>query len=128
MEWAGEITELRASDISENIETLSVLRAVTHRGDCHIDTPKSGKTGTVAIPPHIRADIKHHLETYVPETHSGAFLFAATNRSRCGHLNETVFKRSAFRPASEAIGRNDVRIDDLPHFPGTSSCASWELS
>jgi integrase len=61
----GEVTELRRADIGPGVETITVARGVTHRGGvCKIDTPKSKRVRTVAVPPHIRADIKHHLDTF----------------------------------------------------------------
>ena len=73
LRW-GEVTELRRKDIGEGAEIISIARGVTHRtgkqagtngSRCMIDTPKSGKPRTVVVPPHIRADIKHHLDTHV---------------------------------------------------------------
>ena len=64
LRW-GEITELRRKDVRRRREALYVGRGVTHRGQCRIDTPKSGKARIVMIPPHIRADIKHHLDSFV---------------------------------------------------------------
>jgi hypothetical protein len=72
----GEAIELRRKDfeyIAESDEpvAMNVARGVTHRsgGDplsrCRIDTPKSGKGRKVAIPPHIRADVQTHLDTFV---------------------------------------------------------------
>jgi hypothetical protein len=46
-------------------ETIHARGAATHRKGCNIDTPKSGKGLTVVVPPHIRDDLKAHLEHYV---------------------------------------------------------------
>ena len=52
--WAalrfGEVTELRRKDIGEGCETITISRGVTHRGGCHIGSPKSGKSRTVTLP------------------------------------------------------------------------------
>jgi integrase len=72
----GEATELRRKDIhytngdERRPDTIAVTRAVVHRrGEdgqrCRIDTPKSGRTRRVVIPPHIRAAIDEHLERFV---------------------------------------------------------------
>jgi hypothetical protein len=43
-----------------------VTRAVTHRkGVCKTDSPKSAKGRAVVVPPHIRDDLKAHLEHHV---------------------------------------------------------------
>jgi integrase len=86
----GEAIELRRNDFeyiadSDEPVAINLTRAVTHRsaGDplsrCRIDTPKGGKSRKVAIPPHIRADIQHHLDTYVaPQPDS--LLFCANSQ------------------------------------------------
>jgi len=61
LRW-GEVIELRRSDISAGCESISVARAVTHRGTCRIDTTKSGKARSVVVPPHIRAALRAHLD------------------------------------------------------------------
>ena len=72
----GEVTELRRKDFryikdDDNPAIIVVGRGVTHRSGndpaqrCRIDTPKSGKTRTVVIPPHIRAEVQAHLDEYV---------------------------------------------------------------
>src|SRR4029077_2124476 len=63
LRW-GEVIELRRRDVSEDASVLSVGRGATHRGGCRIDTPKSGKARAVHVPPHIRADILGHLDTF----------------------------------------------------------------
>lgn len=110
----GELVELRRKDVSEDCEVLSVRRAVTHRGTCRIDTPKSGKGRAVVIPPHIRADLTAHLGTIANEPE--ALLFPPA-RTGC-HLNDKVF-RDGIAPALESIGREQLRIHDLRHFAGT---------
>jgi integrase len=64
LRW-GEVIELRRNDIDVDAEVLFVGRGVTHQGGCSIDTPKSGKPRAVVIPPHIRTDLKHHLDVFV---------------------------------------------------------------
>ena len=59
---------------------LAVGRGVTHRGGCRIDTPKSGKPRAVITPPHIRADIKHHLAEHVGTDATCAVVHGAARR------------------------------------------------
>lgn len=119
--WAalrfGEATELRRKDIGDGCETITVSRAVTHRGGCDIDTPKSGKSRTVVLPPHIRADIKHHLDTHVADDPE-ALLFTPV-RGGC-HLAQNVF-RDAFLSACKSVGREGVTIHALRHLGATLS-------
>ena len=78
----------------------------------------------MVVPPHIRADIKAHLDTFVMPDDS-ALLFT-TIKNAC-HLNETTFRRSAFLPALKTIGREGVRIHDLRHYAGTMSARVGNL-
>ena len=58
------MTELRRKDVSVDASVLSAARGVVHREGCRISTPKSGRPRVVVVPPHIRDDIKHHLDTF----------------------------------------------------------------
>jgi integrase len=117
LRW-GEVTELRRRDIGAGCEIIAVQRAVTRNEDgMNVDTTKSGKARTVVVPPHIRADIKHHLDTHTPKA-DDALLFPNTEGN---HLNDTVFRRHVFRPALKAIGQEGVRVHDLRHFAGTQT-------
>jgi len=116
----GEATELQRKDIGEGCETITISRAVTHRqsddGRCRIGTTKSGKGRTIGVPPHIRADIKHHLDTNVgpqPE----ALLFASA-RGSCNHWQQNSF-REQFVKACKKAGRENVTVHDLRHFGAT---------
>jgi integrase len=123
LRW-GETIELRRKDIGSGCEIISVARAASHRGACRIDTTKSGKARNVIVPPHIRADIKNHLDVFVssdPES-----LVFPTTRNGC-HINDSVFMRSAFRPALKSIGREGVRIHDLRHFAGSQAARVGNL-
>lgn len=124
----GEATELRRKDVKLNKagepEILSIERGVTHRtakqtgssqSRCMIDTPKSGKSRVVVVPPHIRADLKSHLETFV-DADPESLLFPPV-RGGC-HLSDKVI-RDALRKALISAGREGVRIHDLRHFAGT---------
>jgi integrase len=120
----GEAIELRRKDIDSAVEKIFVGRSVTHEGQCRIDTTKSGKAHFVAIPPHIRADIKHHLDSYV-EKSPDALLFVPS-KGGC-HLNDSVFKRFYLDPALKTIDKQGVRIHDLRHFAGTQAARVGNL-
>ena len=113
----GEVTELRRKDFNADCSVLTVARGVTHRKGCHISTPKSGKGRKVAIPPHIRLDIKQHLSQHVladPES----LLFPAP-RNGC-HLDDKLF-RTSFVAATKTVGRQDVTPHQLRHFGGSQA-------
>ena len=112
LRW-GEVIELRRKDI--DVDVLFVGRGATHQGGCHVDTPKSGKPRAVVIPPHIRADLKHHLDTFTAKD-AEAQVFPA-QRGGC-HLNDSVFRKAIAKPLND-IGRGNLRIHDLRHFSGT---------
>jgi integrase len=118
LRW-GEVIELRRKDIDNDAEVVRVRRAAGHRNGCHIGPLKQGKPHTVVIPPHIRADLKHHLDVFVAKDEE-AQLFPPA-RGGC-HLNDRVF-RDYLDPALEAIGHktgeDGMRVHDLKHFAGT---------
>jgi integrase len=123
LRW-GEVIELHRSDISPDCSVITVSRGVTHRNrQCMISTPKSGKVRNVVVPPHIREDIKHHLNTYVAED-ADSQLFPAA-RGGC-HLRDAVF-HDYMTPALKAIGREGMRVHDLRHFAGTQAARVGNL-
>jgi hypothetical protein len=72
----------------------------------------------VVIPPHIRADVKHHLDLHTARG-GGALMFPPA-RGGC-HLNDRVF-RDYLQPALAASGiPATMRIHDLKHFAGTQT-------
>lgn len=113
----GELIELRRKDVAADASTIAVARAVTHRGACRIDTPKSGRARVVVVPPHIRADLADHLAAHV-EASPDALVWPAF-RDGC-HLNDSVFAKH-FRKALAGTERSGVRIHDLRHFAGTQA-------
>ncbi|SBS74042.1 Phage integrase family protein [uncultured Mycobacterium sp.] len=120
----GELVELRRRDVSSDCSVLSIARGATHRsGACNIDMPKSGKGRTVVVPPHIREELKHHLNTHVAED-ADAQLFPAA-QGGC-HLNDRVF-RDYFTDAQAEIGVDGVRVHDLRHFAGTQAARVGNL-
>jgi integrase len=104
----GEATELRRRDIEHTKgddvapDMIVVRRGVVHRkGDdgqrCRIDTPKSGRTRRIIIPPHIRAAVEQHLARFV-DADSDALLFAPA-RGGC-HVDGRVVPLLSARRAT----------------------------
>ena len=122
LRW-GEVVELRRKDVSVDASLLSVGRGATHRGGCRIDTPKSGKSRAVVVPPHVRGDLTAHLAEHVGQGPE-ALLFAPA-RGGC-HLNDKVF-HEYFATALAKIGREGVRVHDLRHFAGTQTARVGNL-
>lgn len=117
----GEVTELRRKDVSDDCATVTISRGAYHlKSDdggsrCMIDTTKSGKGRVVVIPPHIRSDLKHHLDTFV-DPDPNALLFN-TARGKC-HVAQNVV-RVALNEACASVGREGVTIHALRHLGGT---------
>ena len=112
----GELIGLQRADISDDTSRLTVARQVDHEGGCHVTTVKQGDEHVVVVPPHMRADLKHHLDVYTgPEP--TALLFPSPMRGAC-HLSESTVHNS-WRKALKTIGREKVRVHDLKHFAGT---------
>lgn len=118
LRW-GEVTELRRGDIDGDCEVVYINRGATHRkGKCYIDTTKQKKAHAVVIPPHIRADLKHHLDSFVAKG-DDALVFPPA-RGGC-HLNDRVF-RDYLDPALQKAGiKGGMRVHDLKHFAGTQT-------
>lgn len=111
----GEVTELRRKDVSEDYAVVTVARAMTYRGgQTMIGLPKSGKARTVVVPPHIRDDLKHHLDTHV-SAGEDALLFSRDDTGR--HL--TDMRDAGWRKAVGTVGKDGLRFHDLRHFAGT---------
>lgn len=115
LRW-GEVIELRRKDVSAGCEIITVARGVTRNTDgYHVGTTKTSRVRTVVIPPHVRPDVKHHLDVYTNGDADDLLFPNGVGK----HLNDTVFRRGHFRPALKAIGREGVRVHDLRHFQGT---------
>jgi integrase len=130
----GEVIELRRKDFeytedSDEPVAVNVSRGVTHRSDgtgtrCRIDTPKSGKGRKVAIPPHIRADVQNHLDSFT-DIEADSLLFKPI-RGGC-HVSDRVV-RAAFVPACQAAGLTGVRLHALRHFQGHQAARVGNLA
>jgi integrase len=111
----GELIGLQRGDVSEDYSRITVSRQVDHSGGCHVTSVKQNEQHTVVIPPHIRADIKHHLDTNVG-AEPDALLFPGKG---C-HLSETSL-RNSWHAAVKSIGRTNIRVHDLKHHAGTAT-------
>jgi integrase len=126
----GEATELRRHDVGPGAETVTVARGVTHRRGCRITGTKSDRIRRVVVPPHIRADAKHHLDTFVAAD-PDALLFPAPRGSVCGHLTDRTF-RYHLNPALAKIGRDGITnprptVHGLRYYAGTQAARVGNL-
>ncbi len=120
----GEALELRRSDISDDVSVISVSRGHRHvGGKCIIKSTKSGKSRNVVVPPHIRTDLKHHLDVHTGKA-DDALLFTPAS-GRCHLSDDTV--RNAMAPVLARIGKPDMVIHDLRHFAGTQAARCGNL-
>lgn len=113
----GEALELRRGDLDLDRAELHVGRAVSWlEGGPIVGTPKSrAGVRTVAIPPHVLAGLRHHLEQQVAP---GADALLFTARDGRSHLQPSVF-HNAWRKARAAADRDDLRVHDLRHTGAT---------
>jgi integrase len=125
LRW-GEVIELQRGDLDNDAEVVYISRGATHRkGQCHIDTTKQKKAHAVVIPPHIRADVKHHLDVHTAKG-AAALLFPPA-RGGC-HLNDRVF-RDYLNPALAKAGiKGGMRVHDLKHYAGTQTAKVASLA
>ncbi|MEP9391683.1 site-specific integrase [Gordonia sp. VNK1] len=128
MAWCGtrwgEVTELRRFDITDDCEVVKVRRAVTRRdGEYRVDSTKSGNSRSVVVPPHIRQDVQHHLDTHV-DAGPDALLFPS---ARGSHLDDQTFRREYYAAAIKSIGKPAMTIHDLRHFAGTQAARVGNL-
>jgi integrase len=118
----GETTELRRKDIALDEGgtpiAIKVRRAVVHvKGQAVIGDPKSeAGIRDVAIPPHIREDVKSYLES-LPKN-SNHLLFAGTRSG--AHMKPSSLYRP-FYAAREEVGLANLRWHDLRHFSATTA-------
>ena len=123
----GEALELRRSDISDDVTVIHVSRGHRHvGGKCIIKSTKSGKSRNVVVPPHIRADLKHHLDVHTGKA-GDALLFAPSGSARRScHLSDDVVRGAMTKPLAR-IGKPDMVIHDLRHFCGSQTARVGNL-
>jgi integrase len=121
----GETTELRRKDVAVDEEgtpvAIRVRRAVVHvDGQAVVGDPKSeAGIRDVAIPPHIRINVKDYLDTIPGKP--DRLLFPGTRTG--SHMKPS----SLYKPwygAREAVGLPTLRWHDLRHFAGTTAAQS----
>ncbi|MGV9832950.1 tyrosine-type recombinase/integrase [Nocardia niigatensis] len=118
--WCGlrpsETFELRRKSFKADCTIVTISHAATYRaGEIAIDRPKSGSTGDVVVPEHIRAAIRAHLNDYVGKS-PDALLFPDPERG--GTMREWIYRR-IFDTACTKIGREGFRPGELRHTGGT---------
>lgn len=122
----GEATELRRRDLTISRDDAGAVTLIRVRVDravtrttatgFHVGPPKSeAGIRTIALPPHIHAEIVAHLDE-----HTGRFpeslLFPAADGS--SHLAQSTFTKHWY-PARRAAGREDMPFHALRHYAGT---------
>lgn len=112
--WCGlrrsEIFELRRRDLTTECTTVSVTRKVQRRGrQTVIDRPKSGSTGKVVIPRHIRPLVEQHLTDHVGSA-ANSLLFPDPET---GEAYREYGYRKHWQTATAAIGRPALRPHEL---------------
>ncbi|WP_426515104.1 tyrosine-type recombinase/integrase [Diaminobutyricibacter sp. McL0618] len=127
--WAatrfGELTELRRKDIKivksgRDVDAIvvDVARAVTHTtgvGFTVGPTKSAAGVRSIALPPHIHADILVHLRDNVGDF-PDSLLFPASDGST--HLAESTFVKHWY-PARAAAKRSDMPFHALRHYGAT---------
>ena len=90
---------LRRRDFDATCESVAISHGVTHLSGsdpskrCNLGTTKTGSGRTMALPSHIRTDIKHHLDTFVgPEPDALMFPSVAV---RAIYLSQNVSEKDS---------------------------------
>lgn len=111
LRW-GETSELRRKDVADDHSVLSIRRAVTYRsGEFYVGEPKTeAGVRDVVVPPHIRPNLKAHMETHVARG-ADALLFPGDGGK---HLRGDQY-RYWWELARKAIGKPNLRVHDLRH-------------
>lgn len=89
-------------------------RRYYREGRFEIGRPKSGSTGPVVIPSHMRAAVRQHLDRYV-DSAPESFLFPDPETG--GTMREWIYRR-AFNAACVKIGRPGFRPSEQRHTGG----------
>jgi integrase len=124
--WCGlrraELLALRRRDVDVLHTTVRVERSMhTRRDNSIVIGPPKTDAGrrTVAIPPHIVADLEHHLGTYVAAD-ADSLLFT----ERAGGPLRLYTVERAWRKARTAVGVEQLRLHDLRHTGNTLAAAT----
>jgi integrase len=108
----GELVALERRDVDLEAQVVRVRRgAVRVAGEVIVGEPKTAAgVRSVAIPPHLLAAVREHLEDHV-DPGAEALLFPARGG---GYMRPSTLYRVFYR-AREKAGREDLRWHDLRH-------------
>ncbi len=111
----GELLGLRRMDVEPDGSLIHVRRGVTFvKGQPVIDTTKSGKERTVAVPPHLYSAVVEHLAEHVGKARS-ALVFASVAEGHVGEIVDEWTLRYHWQAARSTLDRDDLRLHDLRH-------------
>lgn len=111
LRW-GETSELRRKDVAADGSVVRIHRAVTYTGGQFVVGEPKTAAGVrdVAVPPHIRPELKAHLRKHVGKA-PDSLLFPGEDGK---HLPNHVY-RYHWIFARKLIGKPNLRIHDLRH-------------
>jgi integrase len=110
----GELAALTRANLDtlHDPATVTVAASIAELpgGVRHIGPPKSAAgRRTVAIPPHIVADVSEHLDRYAQPGRDGLVFVGPKG----GALRESNFNNGVWRPATRAVGVPGAHFHDL---------------
>jgi len=119
----GEALHLRRRDVDLNGDLLHVPLQLQElkSGKRIVREPKAGSQRTVAIPPHLNAEIERHLEQWVGPGRS-SYLFTG---EKGGPVRRNFFTLDWRRRIAELdLGLDDFHFHDLRHTGNTLAAAT----